>query len=157
MHPSELGLWTARFLIDKDTVDGTYRVLVRITHADGRVQTLELAYTVDTQAPAVTVTMRPDPARRGRFILEATEVVQSLDAGGGPAVRVAEDVYRLEARAPDGRTLRFRRVSRGVWQARWTPRSAPSGAVKLRIVVGDSAGNRKSTMVMTLPAAGAVR
>src|SRR5205823_12244083 len=53
----DVGAWMVRFLIDKDTPDGVYQARVTIEHADGRIEVLNLPYTVDTQPPVVALTV----------------------------------------------------------------------------------------------------
>ncbi len=119
-----IGAWTVRFLVDKDTEDGEYPVIVRITHADGTPELLELSYTVDTQAPKVSVEL----IANGRQITIR-------------ATTEDPDVARVEVRTPEGRVVRLRRKARGLFVGTWKPRTVVAGPVALRIVAVDRPGN----------------
>ena len=86
--PHGRGAWVSRFLVDRRTPDGTYTILVRITHADGRLEILELPYVVDTQRPNfdVTITKRKDGASiRAKQWLTAEEIEAPSGSGTGGA------------------------------------------------------------------------
>lgn len=134
---ADAAAWMVRFLIDKDTPDGEYRVRVTITHADGRIEVLTLPYTVDTAAPAVE--MKVLRARSG-YIFRATQV-----PGAGGARR--KDADKVEVVLPDGTVLPLQLVRRGVFEAAW--RTAPlSEARTLKVVVRDRALNQATREVM---------
>lgn len=135
-YEAALSAWTVRFLIDKETPDGTYQVMVRITHRDGRVETLPLSYTVDTKAPTVTVSL--EKAADGSYLISAQQVVEDI----GQGVRLAKDCARVEVRTPEGRVIRLRRKERGSFQGTWVPRSPVSGPFKFVVVAVDVPGNR---------------
>jgi hypothetical protein len=126
----EVDAWMVRFLIDKDTPDGTYQVRVTVTHADGHVQVLELPYTVDTQAPAVEITAT---ATDGGYVISAK---QTFD---GSLRR--KDADKVEVALPDGTILPLTQTARGRFSATWTtaPLVAP---LTLRVVVRDRALNQ---------------
>jgi hypothetical protein len=122
--------WMVRFLIDKDTPDGTYQVRVTVTHADGRVQVLELPYTVDTQAPAVELTAS---AIDGGYLIAAKQVA----AGGSRR----KDADKVEVALPDGSILPLVRTARGTFSAIW-PTAPLAAPLALRVVVRDRALNQ---------------
>jgi hypothetical protein len=125
----DVGAWMVRFLIDKDTPDGAYQVRVTITHADGRVELIELGYTVDTLPPAVTLTAT---RVRGGYRIKATQVVDDTRR---------KDADRVEVVLPDGTVLALRQTAYGVFSATW--RTAPVlSPVSLRVVVRDNALNQ---------------
>ncbi len=128
----DVDAWMVRFLIDKDTPDGAYQVHVTITHADGHVEVLQLAYTVDTRAPAVELTATVVP---GGYLIAARQVLE-------PGNR-RKDADRVEVALPDGTILALTQTARGRFAATWTtaPLLAP---VTLRVVVRDHALNQSS-------------
>lgn len=134
---ADAAAWMVRFLIDKDTPDGEYRVRVTITHADGRIEVLTLPYTVDTAAPAVQMKVL---RTRSGYLFRATQVT-----GAGGARR--KDADKVEVVLPDGTVLPLQLVRRGVFEAAW--RTAPlSDARTLKVVVRDRALNQATREVM---------
>ncbi|MFT7623827.1 MAG: hypothetical protein ACI9WU_003012 [Myxococcota bacterium] len=134
-----IGVWSVRFLIDKETPDGEYPVVIRITHRDGRPELLRLSYTVDTKAPTVTLTMTASSEVAGTYELVAEQVLENL----GDGVVVSPDLSRVEARMPDGRVIRLRRVGVGHFAGVWKPRQPVSGAIQVRLVAVDIPGNNR--------------
>lgn len=143
--------WIVRFLIDKDTPDGAYEVVVRVTHADGTLQTLRLPYYVDTEAPALDfeVTELSD----GRYRLTGTQIVSELEMSDGNSARVVMDANRVEVVAPDGEIVTLRDKGDGVFRRTWRPKTALDGPVTLRVVVTDKALNQTSFDVAFTPEA----
>jgi Vault protein inter-alpha-trypsin domain/von Willebrand factor type A domain len=129
------GSWVVRFLVDVRTPDGTYDIVVRITHADGRVEMLRVPYVVDTQRPNVDVSVRTLAA--GRYEIHAKE--RASDA--------STDAKRVEVLAPDGQLLSLVPVRLGQFVGTWSPRSLPGPHEKLRVVVVDRALNERVTDV----------
>ncbi|MEO6419939.1 MAG: VIT domain-containing protein, partial [Polyangiaceae bacterium] len=74
--------WTVRFLIDKETPDGTYDVVVRITHKDGALEILHLSYVVDTKKPSVDLSVRPAPRQPGTLEIRASQVITQAEITG---------------------------------------------------------------------------
>jgi hypothetical protein len=135
--------WTVRFLIDANTPDGRYPVLVKIARADGRVETVTLSYTVDTRPPSVALAIQPGP--RGSFSLIATQVAED-----GVLER---DARRVEVRTPDGQTITLARAKDGTFQGTWRPRRRIASPLVLKVVAVDRALNRRVTRVtLDLPA-----
>lgn len=126
----DVDAWMVRFLIDKDTPDGAYQVRVTITHADGHVEVLTLGYTVDTRAPALTLTAT---AIAGGYMITAKQV---REPGTG-----RKDADRVEVALPDGTILPLVQTGRGKFAATWmtAPLAAP---VTLQVVVRDHALNQ---------------
>lgn len=165
---SALRAWSVRFLIDRDTPDGVYPVLVRITHADGAVELLRLQYRVDTHAPVVEVTLRP-AARRGRgWIVEARQRIEDVEfervlpafraSARKDALRrryasIVADVRRVEVETPDGRLLRLRPGRDGVFRATWAPEAPLGGPIALRVSAADAALNPRVFTVTVDPTA----
>ncbi|MFT5429779.1 MAG: hypothetical protein ACI9OJ_000451 [Myxococcota bacterium] len=147
---ARLKAWTVRFLIPKSTPDGLYTVVVRITHSDGRVETLELDYVVDTQAPQIAVKIN----RTGRtWQLDARPIVRQLPtrrrsdlivAGGDdvPQARIVGDTIRVEARLPNGRVIRLKPNGAGGFSGTWRQRLALPENPQIRLVAIDRARNR---------------
>jgi hypothetical protein len=138
----DLKAWTVRFLIDAATRDGTYWVLVRITHRDGAVEELRMPYDVDTAAPAVQVSMRAGE-RPGTYLIRAEQDPASFRADG------ARDLTRVEVVFPDGRSLRLDSQSNGDWfEELWAPRVPVTGPVRLRVVATDRALNESAAEIV---------
>ncbi|HEY4244661.1 MAG TPA: VIT and VWA domain-containing protein [Kofleriaceae bacterium] len=94
--------WMVRFLVDNGTPDGEYHASIAITHADGRIETLTLPYTVDTKAPNASVV-----ATR-----EGTEIVLRVHQTDR-----RKDMDRVEVTLDDGTIVRFTQVGRGRFEA----------------------------------------
>lgn len=159
---SDADAWIARFLIDKDTPDGKYMVIVNVTHADGRLQTYRLPYFVDTSAPQVTLNFRP----RGKgFIVSAKQKITSAEmvamgidqgtAQNGPNLakqaKFLSDAKRVELYLPDGNILSLSRKGPGKFRRRWRLADRPTEAMAVRVVVTDEAHNQSSFTVRVTP------
>ena len=152
---SGTGWWVARFLVDAHTPDGTYEIVVRITHHDGRVEIMKLPYIVDTQRPNLDVTVRAK--RNGSFEIRATQKLTQaeIDAQMPNAVGTIEekrlryasvltDAKRVEVRAPDGQLLTLTHLRLGEFIGTWTPIGAVTPHGKLRLVAVDRALNERA-------------
>jgi Mg-chelatase subunit ChlD len=157
-YEQALGAWTVRFLIDKNTVDGRYPVVVRITHADGRAESLKLFYTVDTRAPAVRLSVQPAAGRPGVFEVRAVQVMTPAEVSEGVAVdaSAAFDARRVEVQMPDGRLLALASRGHGQFRGYWKPRRPPLAPIPVRVVAVDRALNRNVFTVTVDPRPGAV-
>ena len=155
---SGTGWWVARFLVDAHTPDGTYEIVVRITHHDGRVEIMKLPYVVDTQRPNLDVTVRAK--RNGAFEIHATQKLTQaeIDAQRPNAVGTIEekrlryasvltDAKRVEVRAPDGQLLTLTHLRLGEFIGTWTPIGAVAPHGKLRLVAVDRALNERAIEV----------
>ncbi len=165
-YEPELRAWTVRFLIDDSTPDGTYWVQVRITHADGRLETLRLSYVVDTTSPTVEVSIRPARRGAGRYEIRAAQIATEVeldrvdpewradgtqDEAARRFAHIVTDVKRVEVRLPDGTVLPLTAIRLGNFRGFWTPEGgALTGPVTLEVVAVDTAHNaRTNTMVVT--------
>lgn len=150
------GTWVVRFLVDRHTPDGTYEILVRITHHDGGVELLKIPYVVDTRGPNLAVTLRP--TGRGAFEIVATQVLTadeiaaqappSTDSLAEKRARYAQvltDAKRVEVRTPDGQLLRLTHVSLGQFRGTWTPKGAVPAGSSVHVVAVDRALNETET------------
>jgi hypothetical protein len=155
---SGTGWWVARFLVDAHTPDGTYEIVVRITHHDGRVEIMKLPYIVDTQRPNLDVKVRAK--RNGSFEIRATQKLTQaeIDAQMPNAVGTIEekrlryasvltDAKRVEVRAPDGQLLTLTHLRLGEFIGTWTPIGAVAPHGKLRLVAVDRALNERAIEV----------
>jgi hypothetical protein len=155
---SGTGWWVARFLVDAHTPDGTYEIVVRITHHDGRVEIMKLPYIVDTQRPNLDVTVRAK--RNGSFEIRATQKLTQaeIDAQMPNAIGTIEekrlryasvltDAKRVEVRAPDGQLLTLTHLRLGEFIGTWTPIGAVAPHGKLRLVAVDRALNERAIEV----------
>jgi Vault protein inter-alpha-trypsin domain/von Willebrand factor type A domain len=137
------GVWITRFLIDKDTPDGRYEVLVMITHASGHVTTHRLSYVVDTRAPMVRLTVVPEG--RNAYRVTAEEIVTQTDlALGGDLATITPDVRRVEVRVPSGHVIMLSRVRPGVFERVWKTRRPITEPATLRVVATDEALNQSA-------------
>ena len=162
-YEPDRGAWTVRFLIDKDTPDGVYHVYVRITHADGHVELLKLAYTVDTEAPSVALTWRWAEGRSRTYLIEARQVATeaTLTPVGEPSgpdrvATIVEDARRVDVRLPDGQVLSLGVTRPGLFRGYWRPRRPLTRPVTLSVVAVDRALNVRTAQV-TLDAQPAAR
>jgi hypothetical protein len=157
-YETALAVWTVRFLVDKSTPDGTYKVLVRITHRDGRVELMSIPYVIDTQSPIVTLTLRRT-AQPGTYELRARQVVSALALkreGGGVGAdlqaQVVQDAKRVEVQLPEGRVLALRTAGPGAFSGLFRPRQPLGAKVTLRVVAVDRALNRNvSSVTLEVP------
>ena len=165
-YEAGLGVWTARFLVSKDTPSGKYQVLVRVTHADGAVELLQLPFVVDAESPSVDVTIRKDPGQPETYEIRATQVIQELDlvriipadlgkeryellrarksSRTGRAARILKDAHRVEVRFPENKTRRLQPVRPGEFRGVWKPSAPLLEPVTLRFVVTDHASNPRT-------------
>ncbi len=157
--------WTVRFLVDKETPDGTYELVVRITRHDDSVEVQRLEYVVDTQKPTLEVTMTK---KGGSFEIHAVQVITAheLDAQIPKARRkgtlaedqkafatVLLDVKRVEVAMPDGQLLSLSASKLGDLHGTWTPKAPVTGKVTLKVVAVDRALNQNAFDVTVDPGA----
>jgi Ca-activated chloride channel family protein len=121
--------WQTRFLVPKQTPDGSYQVPVVIVHADGRIETVRGAYTIDSAAPDFDLEVEPVP--------------------GGVRIRVittepARRVTVAEVGAPDRRVGLTRAGDDATFAGTL---SLPPGRHTLRVVVADRARNEADQLV----------
>jgi hypothetical protein len=161
-----INAWTVRFLIDKDTPDGTYQVKVRITHKDGSLEVLELPYVVDTKKPTVNVSIAAVPGKPGTYEIRATQTITLAEIqAANPGVRgetgelrkryakILTDALRVEVRLPDGTTMPLTAIRLGEFRGFWKPDAPLAGPVVLHVVAVDRALNQnESDMTLALPA-----
>jgi hypothetical protein len=151
------GVWVARFLVDRHTPDGTYEILIRITHRDGRIELMKLPYVVDTLHPNLDVTVVRKP--NGAFEIRAKQrlTAEEIEAQGPTSMgtlderrqrfaQILTDAKRVEVRTPDGQTLSLTHVRLGEFVGTWTP-SGSYARGKLRVVAVDRALNESVTEV----------
>ena len=161
-YETALRAWTVRFLVAHGTPDGTYHVVVRVTHADDRVEILRLSYVVDSQAPWVTLRLRKTrhgyrviaTQRVSKRALIAAQTRQDKAQAGGAIVteggvtqlqaRIIQDAYRVDVRLPTGKVLRlYRHRKLGHFSRIWRLKHPIDGPVDLRVVAVDRAYNRR--------------
>ena len=152
-----LGQWTVRFLVDDDTAPGTYAVLVRVTHADGRVELLELEYTIDVEAPQLRLELRT--REDGGYDVFAHQVLSERDAARervegvrGEEQAATLDAKRVELLMPDGQTLTLRAGLPGSFVRKWVPQGDVEFPATVTAVVADRALNsRRVELVLPSP------
>lgn len=152
------GAWVVRFLVSRDTADGSYTIVARVTHKGGRVEIVRLSYVVDTLAPTMDVTVhrRADGSFdvRAKQRLTPAEIAalapQATGTLGEKRSRFAHiltDAKRVEVRTPDGQTLELVHLRLGEFLGRWTPRGAVAAGAKLELVAVDRALNERVQQV----------
>ena len=157
------GEWVVRFLVDRRTPDGSYEILVRVTHHDGTVEILKLPYVVDTQRPHLRVAVHRQGAAYKilatqelspeEIAAQAPELTGTIDERRRRAARVLTDAKRVEVRAPDGQVLSLTHVRLGEFSGMWSPRTpvgAPGSHASLHVVAVDRALN-ESALDVELP------
>jgi Mg-chelatase subunit ChlD len=153
----DLSAWTVRFLVDKDTPDGTYQIVVRITHHDGTLEVQRLEYVVDTKKPTVLLTMKPKKDEPGSYEVLAKQVVTKAELEStipeslrGPSfdddtkkfASVLTDTKRVEVRMPDGQQIVLTAIRLGEFRATWKPEGAfDPTSVPVHVVAVDRALN----------------
>ncbi len=151
------GAWVVRFLVDRRTPDGTYEILVRVTHHDGRVQILKLPYVVDTKAPHLRVVVRRTRGRTYQIgaqqeltaeeiAAQAPGLTGTLDDKRRQAASLLTDAKRVEVRTPDGQVLSLTHLRLGEFVGRWTPSGTQDVApgARLHVVAVDRALNESA-------------
>ncbi|HEY8079532.1 MAG TPA: VIT domain-containing protein [Labilithrix sp.] len=143
------GSWVARFLVDAHTPDGTYDIMVRITHADGRVEIMKVPYVVDTKQPNVDVAFRAKgdgtwEIRAKQRITQEEMAAQGLVAGAPKTAQILTDAKRVEVAMPDGQLLSLVHVKLGEFVGTWRPTSAVTPHAKARVVAVDRALNERA-------------
>ncbi len=128
----DINAWMVRFLIDQETPDGIYYARVTITHADGRIEVIQLPYTVDTKAPIISATAKKIGAAYH------LRVKQQRD-GSRP-----KDAERVEVVLPDGTIMKLGMTEWGVFEGDWTPASPLTGPISLQIYARDNALNQSN-------------
>ncbi|MGC4093669.1 MAG: hypothetical protein QM756_38370 [Polyangiaceae bacterium] len=132
------GAWLVRFLVDRDTPEGSYDALAYIVFADGRRELRKVSYVVDHTAPELDVKVRRAPRRAGFLEVLVTQ--------RGPEAE--RDLRRVEVRAHDGRVLSLTAIRWGEFRG-YLP-AAGLGHTRLRVAGFDQALNHVSLEV-TLP------
>jgi hypothetical protein len=132
----ERGEWMVRFLVPLSTPAGDYKVTIRVTHADGRVEMLEAGYTIDETPPEIDLEVVADPGKAGSW-----RVIARQTATG----RI--DLNRVSLLMPDGATLTLRRDQPGQFSARWSPGEDPEFPIRVQAVSTDRALNGRSQSI----------
>jgi hypothetical protein len=152
------GSWVARFLVDAHTPDGTYEIVVRVTHHDGRVEIIKLPYVVDTQRPNLDVSIRAKAngsyeikakqrLTQAEIDAQAPNATGSIDEKRLRYAAVLTDAKRVEVRAPDGQLLTLTHLRLGEFIGTWTPTAPVAAHAKLRLVAVDRALNERAIEV----------
>lgn len=131
---SEVNAWMVRFLIDKETADGDYMVRVTITHADGRIELVQLPYTVDTQPPNVELSVTR--------VVDGYRIRAKQIASADGSRR--KDADRIEVMLPDGTILVLAQTAWGRFEGVWQTASV-AAPVTLRVITSDRALNQSTS------------
>jgi Ca-activated chloride channel family protein len=155
-------LWTVRFLIPRDTPDGSYPVSILVTRSDGAQQIFKVHYTVDTAAPAVKLALSGPVLPGGSVTLTATQIITEQDLKQAPGysrirsrrvrrlyAKMMRDARQVQVRTPDGQLIRLRQGRPGgPWTGTWSVPArlggATSAGLSLEAIAIDVAGNRSS-------------
>ncbi len=127
-YDEESQSWIARFLISPETPDGEYWVRVRIEHADGSTEEMQLSYTVDTSAPEISLQVIKLRGKRYRFVVRQLEEI---------------DAIRVEVALPGGQSQRMYRKREGLFRKVVRFPEGLGEAVKVKVVVTDKALNQR--------------
>ncbi len=131
------GAFVVRFLVDRDTPEGTYTAIAHIYHRDGRHEITPVKYTVDATAPALLAHLRDIPGRPDRV-----ELVVSQDAP-----EPERDLRRVEVLLPSGQLLRPKARTWARFTLAIRRSELPSGS-RIRVVGSDQALNQSSIELM---------
>jgi hypothetical protein len=101
------GAWIVRFLVARDTPEGTYEARAVIQHADGTLSTRSVSYTVDNTAPELEVKLSRSPRRPGMVEVMVTQ------SSVGPE----SDLRRVELLTPRGTVYQLVAIRWGVFRA----------------------------------------
>jgi len=158
-------LWSVRFLIPRDTPDGSYTVTIIVTAASGEQQRYRVHYTVDTAAPLLKLSWEGPLTPGAAVKLTARQVVTERDLKQAPNylpsrrqrlrrlyAKLMRDARQVMVRTPDGKLVRLvQRVRGGAWTGSWTiPTTLTAAALQssaLELMATDVAGNRSSARV----------
>lgn len=153
------GAWVARFLVDKETADGLYRVLIRVTHRDGAVELLHLPFAIDTKAPTVRVRVRPKRGAAGTWQVRVQQVITSHELSlvspqpqprarsWKKKARIAADAKGVEVRFPDGQIVPLIAIRKGFVRGDWTPTAAFEWPLQLEVFAIDTALNQVASRI----------
>ncbi len=149
-YEPELRVWSVRFLVDQGTADGVYPVDVRIEHADGRIELIQLSYVVDTHAPELNFEIE---RRGGRVYLHARQHTRQLDALLSETRRphdeaeklvrqFGKDARRAELQLADGQVLPMTAIKLAEFRVQLPDAALTSETPsELTVFVWDAAGN----------------
>jgi hypothetical protein len=132
------GAWMVRFLVPRDTKEGTYEAVVHVFHRDGTVELRSVSYTVDRTAPELSVKLEPSRRHPGRTVV----IVSALNGA------VTSDLRRVELRTPRGQIHELVAIRWGVFRAVLPSSELEHGT--LRVVGFDQAQNH-ATEELELP------
>jgi Ca-activated chloride channel family protein len=148
---SDLGMWTARFLIPADAEEGSYPIEILITHADGRPERMRVWYTVDASAAQLEVEVDGEVRPGGTVILRARQVITERDliqAGMSPNAEITEaraqflsDARDVQLRTPSGDVLDMSIAGPGMWVVDYEVPADARGTLSLTLFVVDLAAN----------------
>jgi Ca-activated chloride channel family protein len=156
-YEAALDLWTVRFLIPRDTADGSYWVRLLVTTKAGKLKSYRVAYTVDTAAPTVKLSVDGPIIPGATITLSAQQVITEAELRQSPVYRrnpertrrlfaqMMADTRQVEIRLPSGKLLSLTQEKPGLWTTRWrVPLDIGLGSQTLKIIATDVAGNRSS-------------
>ena len=120
-YDADRDLWSVRFLVPRNVLDGTYYATVLIAHGSGNMIRSKVAYTVDTLAPTMAVTLEGDRLPGNWVNVVAIQRVTESELLQAPGYR---------PRHQKGRGARYRRLfARSMMDARSIHVRLPSGKI----------------------------
>lgn len=153
-YEPDLDLWTVRFLIPRDTADGSYWVRLLVTTNSGQLKSYRVAYTVDTAAPTVELTL-DGPVIPGALItLSAKQLITEAELRQSPVYKrnpertrrlfaqMMADTREVQIRLPSGKLISLNQEKPGLWTGQWhVPVDIELGSQSLQVIATDVAGN----------------
>jgi Vault protein inter-alpha-trypsin domain/von Willebrand factor type A domain len=133
------GAWMVRFLVDRDTPEGSYEAQAFILYRDDHREVRTVHYTVDTTEPVLAVSVVAAAGKPGTLEIRVSQ----------KAPKAEVDMRRVEVRTPEGTTLTLHAIRWGEFRALWKPKSKPHGQT-LHVVGFDQALNH-TILDVTVP------
>jgi len=148
---SDVGVWSARFLIPADAEEGSYPIEILITHADGRPERMRVWYTVDESAAQLEVEVDGAVTPGNTVTLRARQVITERDliqAGMRADADITEaraqflsDARDVQLRAPNGDVIDFTIAGPGQWEVEYEVPRGARGTLELTLFIVDLAAN----------------
>jgi len=154
-YEEDLGLWTVRFLIPRDTPDGPYSISIIATLQDGKQKHFQVSYTVDTATPTFKLAIL-EPIVPGKTVtLSARQIITEKELKQAPGytwlrrnrtrrlyAQMMKDARKVQVRAPSGQLILLKQKQPGLWTGKWhVPATLTLTQSKVEVIATDLAGN----------------